>query len=187
MIDYLEEKASVENFGVAYIYFNYKEQDQQRPVHVLASLVKQLACQIQNLPKEIDDLRSKLAPRQKRPTLEELYTVLLVLTKSFSRTFVICDALDECDPEAQRRRLLPLFHRMGKDGLSLFLTSREHPEDIQHSFGQSAKVKLSAQDEDIARYIEQKIAENPRAKRLIGQGNHKDKIISELTKCAKGM
>lgn len=73
--------------------------------------------------------------------------------------------------------------------MSLFLTSREHPEDIQQSFENTAKIMLWAKDEDIAYYIEQKIDENPRTKRLVasGQANCKDIIISGLRDCAKGM
>jgi hypothetical protein len=53
---------------------------------------------------------------------------------------------------------------MGDDGASLFLTSREYPEDIQSSLDdKSTKLKLSANDQDIHNYIEQKIEENPRA------------------------
>lgn len=101
MIDHFLEQASTENYGVAYIYFNFKEQNQQRPVDVLASLVKQLACQIRHLPQEIGVLHEKLASEQKRATLKDLYSLLLVTAKFFTKTFIICDALDECDPESQ--------------------------------------------------------------------------------------
>lgn len=71
--------------------------------------------------------------------------------------------------------------------MKLFLTSREHPEDVQISFGEIAKMKIWAKDGDVASYIEQKISEYPRARSLVSQGNYRDKIISELTECAKGM
>ncbi|RPB11470.1 ankyrin [Morchella conica CCBAS932] len=47
-------------------------------------------------------------------------------------------------------------------------------------------MKIWAKDGDVASYIEQKISEYPRA-RSLSQGNYRDKIISELTECAKGM
>lgn len=158
VIDDLQHRALTENYAVAYIYFNYKEQEQQGPNLVIAILVKQLACQIRHLPKDMEDLYDKLKHRQKIPTFEDLYGILRLLatTKSFVQTFIICDALDECGQEAQRKVLLPLFHRMGKDGMNLFLTSREYPEDIQYSLRDSAKIKLWAKDEDIAFYIEQR-------------------------------
>lgn len=189
MVDELQAQAQIPpaHHGVAYIYFNYIEQDQQKPADVLASLVKQLTCQVRHLPPKIGGMYDELKRLQKRPSLEELYTMLQVVTKSFGRTFIVCDALDECNQETQRKKLLPLFHRMEKDGINLFITSREYPEDIQHSFQGSAKIKLWAKDEDIASYIGQKISEDPRAKRLVQQGNCKDMIISQLKECANGM
>lgn len=184
MIDDLQGQAG---YGVAYIYFNYQEQDKQKPTHVLSSLIKQLISQesAQPLPKELENFHKD----QKTPNSEELYRILLHVVKPFTRTFFIFDALDECDQNGQRKELLPLFHRMGKDGMNLFLTSRDHPADIQFSFDKTAKVKLWAKDEDVASYIKQKIAEDPQAESLItcSQGNYKNKIISELTDCAKGM
>ncbi|KAI5844613.1 hypothetical protein DFP73DRAFT_526986 [Morchella snyderi] len=46
VIDRLQEQALSKQYGVAYIYFNFKEGDKQISSHVLASIVKQLACQI---------------------------------------------------------------------------------------------------------------------------------------------
>lgn len=162
VIDHFRE-ARTENYGVAYIYFDYKERDRQRPAHVLASLVKQLARQIPTLPAEIASLYSKGKP----PSVRELCTTLVSTFKLFGRVFLVFDALDECDQRAQRNELLPLFHEMGKGGASLFLTSRQYPEDIQESFHAVARVKLLAHAEDIRSYIQRKITETPRAKRLV--------------------
>lgn len=188
MVDHLLDRAATENHGVAYIYFNYKEHDLQKPKDILASILKQLICQIHDLgiPKEIGDLYDTLECRKIKPTFERLYGILLVVIKSFPQTFVVCDALDECDQKS-RRQLLQLFHRMAKDCINLFITSRDYPEDIQDSLRDSVKLELLANDEDIASYIEQKIDENARAKRLITEGQVKGMIISELTKYAKGM
>lgn len=176
---------------MAHVYFDYKEQERQKPVYVLASLVKQLlvANKSSDLPPAIIDLHARAEGESRRPTLEELYGVLLAASKPFSRVFLIFDALDECNMEKQRKQLLPLFRRMGKDGINVFLTSRPHPEDIQDAFSgpDSGKIELLAREEDIAAYIEQRIEENSRARRLVKQGKCKDKIISELVDCSKGM
>lgn len=141
--------------GVAYIYFDYREQDKQLPIHVLAVLVKQLAIQATQLG--IPECLVELEAKKRQPTVEELYTTLLDVSRLFPRTFLIFDALDECDPERQRKELLPLFHRLGKDGLKVFLTSRPHPKDIQNSLQNASKIKLFAHEEDIRRYIEHEI------------------------------
>lgn len=185
VIDHFESHTE---YGVAHIYFDYKEQDQQTPAYVLASLVKQLARQIPQLPAAIDALYDKIVGEDRRPTPSELYATLLVVARLFPRVFIILDALDECHPESQRKELLPLFHCMGRDGMNLFLTSRPHSEDIQVSLGGfTVKVELSASEEDLASYIEGKINEHPRAKRLVQLSKCKERIISDLVNCAKGM
>lgn len=154
---------------------------------MLSILLKQLATQIAHLPTGIASLYNKLQPKDEKPTLEEVYNALIEASRSFSRVFFVFDALDECRPDTQRRQLLPLFQRMGKDGIRLFLTSRPHPEDIQNALCDAARIELSAQEQDIVAYIEQRINDNPRIRRLIQQAKCKDRVISELVDCAQGM
>ncbi|KAH0603494.1 uncharacterized protein H6S33_007816 [Morchella sextelata] len=152
MIDHLKNRASTSSkCGVAYIYFNYSEQAQQNPLSVLASLTKQLACQLQELPTEINKPYKNIIDKQKNPSLEERYNIFLIIAKAFApgNVFLVCDALDECKQDTQRKILLPLFHRMTNDGMNLFITSREFPDDIQTSFKNSSKIRLWAKNEDI--------------------------------------
>lgn len=185
VIDYLQAKAPIENYGIAYIYFDYKEQSLQTPINVLASLVKQLVSQIPYVPTEVEVWHGNIGYRA--PTYEDLYTGLLATLKSFTRVFFVFDALDECDQITQREGLLPLFQRMGKSGINLFLTSREYPDDIRHSLRNAAKIELVPKNEDITAYIESKIDGNIRASRLVQQGQLKDKVLSEVLDCSKGM
>jgi hypothetical protein len=190
MIDHLKNRASTSsNCGVAYIYFNYSEQAQQNPLSVLASLTKQLACQLQELPTEINKPYKNIIDKQKNPSLEERYNIFLIIAKAFApgNVFLVCDALDECKQDTQRKILLPLFHRMTNDGMNLFLTSREFPDDIQTSFKNSSKIRLWAKNEDIKFYIEQKIAEHSRAHRLVESAKCQNEIVSQLKECANGM
>lgn len=187
MIDHILGLAQTVNYGVGYVYFDYMERDQQKPIYVLASFLKQLAGQIPSICKELEIFYDKLLAQQRRPRFEELYTILLATIKSFSRVFLIFDALDECDQEDQRKELLPFFHRLANYGISVFLTSRPHPDDIHSSLHNATMIELSAKKEDIGSYIQQRIEDNPRAKRLVEQGNCKDRIVSELTESVKGM
>lgn len=192
VIDHLKKRARASTqskCGVAYIYFNYSEQAQQTPLLVLSNLTKQLACQLQELPTEVNKLYKNITDKQKTPSLEERYNLLRIIAKAFvpGNVFLVCDALDECKQDTQRKILLPLFHRMANDGMNLFITSREYPDDIQTSFKNSSKVKLRAKNEDINFYIQQKIAEHPRAHRLVESARCQNEIVYQLKKCANGM
>lgn len=155
MVDHFLKLRQTVNYGVAQFYFDYKEQDAQKPIQILGSLLKQLAGQISaDLPVSIANLYKRFHEGKKRPTLDELYVALIGVSKSFPRVVLVFDALDECKPET-RMELLPLFLRMSNDGINVFLTSRPHPEDIQDSLTDSDAVKigLSAQAEDLMAYI----------------------------------
>lgn len=171
---------------MAYIYFNYKEEDKQKSTDVFANIVKQLACQINTLPREVKEKLENLRKPHEKPALDDLKEILISIIGSFTRVFIIFDALDECNPRS-RLDLLPIFHHMGENGINLFLTSREYPEDIQESFSKLTKIKLWARDGDIASYITQKINDYPRVWRLVEKGNYQKMVISQITECAHGM
>lgn len=187
IIDYIQTEAETRNYAVAYIFFDFMERDQQQPKHILSSLVKQLACQTRSFSRLCDTLLARLNTEQLDPTLEKLYTNLVETAKSFDRAFIVLDGFDDCDELTQRNGLLPIFHALAKGNISVFLTSKLIPGDIQRSLQSAAKIDLSAKDEDIKIYIEHTIDSIPRAKRLLKQSESRDKFVSELTACAGGM
>ncbi|KAI5847369.1 hypothetical protein DFP73DRAFT_378339 [Morchella snyderi] len=187
VIDHLQSQAYAKNFGIAYIYFSYQDQEQQDPIYVLASLIEQLFRQHQNLSRKIEIINNlnKLNTKGRNPSINELYNVLLETSRNFDRTFLVFDALDECDP-SQRRFLLPLFKRMGEDCFGIFLTSRPY-EDIRNSLHLTMKIEISANREDIGMYIQQRIEEDPRARVLLRHDTFRDQIITHLIDGSKGV
>lgn len=163
------------------------ERDQQKPKHVLSSLVKQLACQTQSFSRVCDTLLVRLNTEQLDPTLERLCTNLVETAKSFDRAFIVLDGFDDCDELTQRSDLLPIFHALAKENISVFLTSKLKSDDIQRSLQLAAKIDLSAKDEDIKIYIEHAIENSPRVQRLLKQTESHNRFVSELTACAGGM
>jgi hypothetical protein len=92
-------KASKNNVGVAYIYFNYKEQASQGLSNILGSLIKQLCQQLLQVPKSLPHLEN-VTKDGRTPSQEELFIALTEISKAFVQTFIVFDALDECDREA---------------------------------------------------------------------------------------
>lgn len=190
MIDHVKKiiaKRQPADYGLGYVYFDYKDQDQQTPRNILRCLLKQLARLLPDLPQEVEAFHKGYMENGEIPTLDDLFTAILAVSKQFSNTFFVFDALDECDPEMQRKQLLPLFHKMVEGGINVFLTSRPGFKDIQHSLQDSAKIELAAKKQDIDTFIRARIDENPEARRLVLQGRCQDQIISDLTDCAQGM
>jgi hypothetical protein len=137
------------NVGVAHIYLNYKEQGSQGISNILGSLIKQLCQQLPQLSRlpQLENLIS----RRRTPSEEGLFLALIETSKSFSQIFLVFDALDECDRESQRGKLLPMLHLMGENGFCVFMTSRRYADDIEDRFRNVPSIEIVAHD-DIKSY-----------------------------------
>ena len=83
------------NTGVAYLYCNFRRQDEQSVVDLLVSLLKQLAQGQRSLPDCVRSLYNTYNERQMRPSLNEISRVLRSVTAIYSKVFITVDALDE--------------------------------------------------------------------------------------------
>lgn len=159
-----------EGYGVGHVYFEYQEQNQQTSLAVVASLLKQLLSQVppSKFPKDI--IGKYHDKKFDHPSSDELEMMLVSMAGSFSRAFIVCDALDEMDQYNQRAYLLPLFHRLKDAGFSLFLTTRPHPADIHDSFRSASIFELSPDMRDIRLYVEEKLSNNTRFQEVLRRG-----------------
>jgi hypothetical protein len=178
--------ASSSNVGVAHIYFNYKEQGSQGISNILGSLIKQICQQppqLSQLPPQLEHLTSG----GRTPSEEELLLTLFEMSKQFSQTFLVFDALDECDRESQRGKLLPMLHLMGENGFRVFMTSRRYADDIEERFRNVPSIEIVAHDDDIKSYISERLGAYPSAKRMIKAAGLEDEVVSRLARAAGGM
>lgn len=61
----------------------------------------------------------------------------------------------------QRDRLFPLLHVLKDGGFCLFLTSRPHPLDVQHSFRGGAGIELAPNPQEVSDYLTDRLSANP--------------------------
>jgi hypothetical protein len=140
---------------IAYIYCNFRRQDEQKISDLLASLLKQLAESQPSLPSTMKELYNRHKTKRTRPSLEEISRSLQAVTTLYSRVFLIVDALDECQVSnnCRKRFLLEIFSLQANHGVNLFATSRFIPE-ITTKFQRNISVEIRASKEDIERYLE---------------------------------
>jgi hypothetical protein len=86
--------------------------------------VKQLASQKMQLPESVERLCDDSQRGNRTPTVDQLETTIhsIAKAKSFSRVFLIFDALDECK-QGLRYQFLSLFKRVTDQGVNVFATS----------------------------------------------------------------
>ncbi|KAF8541178.1 hypothetical protein BDD12DRAFT_949430 [Trichophaea hybrida] len=149
VIDHLLDQQSHE--GVAYIYFGYQDQLNQKPIDIISSFTKQLLGQLPELPPDIESSYDRM--EEERPNYETLKGFLFSMPGYFAshgrRTFIVCDALDEMHEYDQRQELLPLFHHMKDGGFEIFLTSRPHPADVRISFADAIQFEVTPHQDDL--------------------------------------
>jgi Cdc6-like AAA superfamily ATPase len=141
--------------GIAYLYCNYRRQEEQKPVDLLASLLKQLIQRRTSVPKNVVDIYKRHNNERTRPLFGEISKILHSVIADYSRTFIIIDALDECQiPDGGRRRFLAeLFNLQARTGANFLATSRFIPEIEKEFAGRSTKLEIRASGDDLQTYL----------------------------------
>ncbi|KAJ5760316.1 hypothetical protein N7520_007472 [Penicillium odoratum] len=144
--------------GTAYIYCDFKQQHLLKPWILIASLLKQLARLHPNFSRVIE-LYEYHQRYKSRPSVNELIDVFQAVVTSLSRVNIVIDALDECQTNDSLQRFLHIiFSLQAKYGvnISLLATSR-HNGNIEGLFGSSLRSEISAGEEDIRSYLDQRV------------------------------
>src|SRR5204863_4048651 len=92
------------SIGIAYLYCNFRKQDEQKPIDLLLSLLKQLVQEQSSMTESVKSLHKHHNRKRTRPSLDEIVKVLLSVITNYSRTFLIIDALDECQVSNEGHR-----------------------------------------------------------------------------------
>jgi len=119
---------------------------------MLATLLQQLSGQQALLSDILRDLYEQKKKINIRPSLAEISKALAVVTASYSRIFIIVDALDEPADDSRRMLLSKIFDLQRNCKASLFATSRFITE-IEDRFKGSIVKEIRAASEDIHRYL----------------------------------
>lgn len=147
--------------GIAYIYCNVRQQDEQNVENLLASLIQQLVQGRPSLPEGLKVLYNRCKAKQTQPLLDEISRTLQSIATMYSIVFIIIDALDECQvsDDCRTRFLSETFSLQAKCGVNIFATSRFIPEIIE-KFDGSISLEIRAQDQDVRKYIQGRILQS---------------------------
>ena len=109
--------------------------------------------------------------------------ILHSIVANYSRAFIIVDALDECQDEGRRNLLSEIFSLQSKTGASLFITSRDILE-ITKEFKGSISLTIRARDEDVRRYLDNRMSRLKCVSQNLGL---QETIKTEIAKAVDGM
>lgn len=172
--------------GIAYIYCNSWRKGEQKLEDLLASLLKQLSQEQLSLSDSVEALYNHHKDKRTRPSFDEISISLQSVAAMFSRTFIIIDALDECQESDHCRTkfLTELFNLQVTCRANVFATSRFIPE-ITRKFVGSTTLEVRANDEDVRVYIDSHISELPAI--VLSSSDLQEEIKNEIVNAIDGM
>lgn len=143
------------SIGIAYIYCNFKGKDTQKLDDLLASLLKQLSWRGSVLSEIVKTLYQVHGKGKVRPSAHELSKTLQSVVLTYSKVFLVVDALDECDvSNGHRTKFMNELLELGTNyGVNLLATSRYIPH-ITETFRGRPTLEIYAHDDDICKYVE---------------------------------
>lgn len=174
------------DIGIAYFFCNYQQIEEHRLERLLACLLRQLVQGQQFTPHSLKILYDQHSGIGTRPSISEIYEALQSVCGSFSRLFVVIDALDEYQSsDGSRTRILDeIFELQDRSCLNFFATSRFIPE-ILRKFECKPSLEIRARRHDVMRYLRDHMTRLPSF--VLRSAELQEKIIFDITEAAGGM
>lgn len=157
-----------DKIGVAFVYCDFQQRHQQRPIDILASLIKQLIQDRPFVPKSVKDLYKihKNTPSSSRSGSEirDFSDTLRSVVSDFTRIFIVFDALDEYEYGHRSELISQISELQAQTKANVFATSRPIPhiqKEFEDTFRGSMSLDMSARDEDVKKYLDSHMSELP--------------------------
>lgn len=163
VIDHLQNKyLNDTTTGIAYLYCNFKRQNEQKPTDLFLNLLKQLILGQPFMPEAVKDIYHRHKDKRTRPLFEEVSKVLQSVISEFGRSFIIIDALDEYRSEDGGRNsfISEVLAVQNKTNANIFATSRFN-SDIEKDLKGSVSLEIRARPDDVLKYLEGHILQLP--------------------------
>ena len=164
VINHLKTSFPDDKTGRAYLYCIYKRQDNQKANDLLASLLGQLAARQSTVPGSIgkmyDEHRRK--GENSRLSLNEIREGLHNIIKTYSRTFIVIDALDECKTDGIRNELLSEIYKLQElEGSDTRLMVTFRPNVVLERPSGVTELEILAHKEDVEEYLSGRMSDLP--------------------------
>lgn len=147
--------------NLAFIYFDFIRKESQRTIDIFSSLIKQLVKDEPSLPTVITELydKDKNIPASSRSykDIPDFSRILKrLLNNEFTKTFIVIDALDEC--QDSDGFLKSIFTVLENTEAKLLATTRPSG-GVKERFKSGLFLEISASTEDVRNYIQGRLPE----------------------------
>jgi hypothetical protein len=172
--------------GIAYVYCNFQRKDDQKAEGLLVSLLKQLSQEQPSLQESVKALYDQHKKKRTQLSFDEISRTLQSVAATYSRVFIVVDALDECQASDRCRSkfLSEIFNLQVKSGINFFATSRPIP-DIEREFKGYPSCEILASDKDVYRYLDRNMSQLPTF--VLERPDLQEEIKTKITEAVEGM
>jgi Cdc6-like AAA superfamily ATPase len=151
-IDHLLNLAQNSAFGVAYVYCNYKSQEDQDTASILKAILRQLGQSRPSALGPVERLHHKYASRRTRLSLDDTFSAIRDVVAQYPYVFIVVDALDECQRETRHQLLSKLFALQKEADVRLLATSR-FVLDVEDALRPAIRLEVKASNEDVRQFV----------------------------------
>jgi hypothetical protein len=148
---------------------------------VVSSFLKQWSTRQKEIAPSIRAMYHKCRKHGARPELSELLDCIKDSASSFSSTFIVLDALDECDMN-QRPKLFGAIKQLSSVSVQIFATSRPHLRDVQDFFQAAPTIQIKADIRDLENYLMIQVEERMPQNRML-----RSRVVNTLSTKADGV
>jgi len=161
VIDKLCDEAGEDDTAVMCFYFDFAARNEQSPVNMLGSLLRQLVSGLDKIPEPVIQVfqKQKKVIGGRGLQVPQILTMFQAIT-SKRRTFICVDALDECVPE-HRMVVLESLRQILQESPNtrIFMTGRPQVRsEVERKLDGAATFVLIQPTEDgVARYLRDRL------------------------------
>jgi hypothetical protein len=176
----------------AYFYFDFNDIQKQKPELMLRSLLCQLLQRSGTTHKSLDALFSSRGNGLQQPVLHVLLEVTRQMMQSFTRVYVVVDALDECAQHSELMDVLATVKGWQLQNLHLLMTSRRE-RDIESSLEvyvdnkDTVCLQSNIIDQDIQRYVQHRLSHDKSLAKWEKNSAIRQEVENVLMRGAHGM
>ncbi|KAJ7637905.1 ankyrin repeat-containing domain protein [Mycena polygramma] len=168
------------SFGIAYFYFDFRDENKQLPENMLRSIIMQLSEQSPE-PYSVLDQQFKSCQGGKFPTFDNLLAMLDTILSQFTGTYVILDALDECSEHDELVQFISNLRGWGKP-VHLLVASQPRTVFVDSTAFEGASVVVlepHTTHADILQYVDSELELNSKLKHIKKVKDAAPKIVDK--------